>query len=82
MSSLPKSFGFVGLGAMGYPMAVQLRRKLPSSTPLTIFDLNKNALNRFYDENEGFGPINIVESAKAVTELAVSFKNLRLLLSS
>jgi 3-hydroxyisobutyrate dehydrogenase-like beta-hydroxyacid dehydrogenase len=72
MVSLPKSFGFVGLGAMGYPMATQLRRKLPSSTPLSIFDLDKAVLQRFVQEYERFGEVHIAASSREVAERAVS----------
>ncbi|KAF8576264.1 3-hydroxyisobutyrate dehydrogenase [Ramaria rubella] len=70
MTSLPKSFGFVGLGAMGYPMAVQLRRKLPVSTSLCIFDLDSAALQRFVRATGGFGETQIAGSAKEVAERA------------
>jgi 3-hydroxyisobutyrate dehydrogenase len=71
-AGLPKSFGFVGLGAMGFPMAVQLRRKLPSSTPLAIYDLNKVALQQFVQATEGCGETHIALSARDVAVRAVS----------
>ncbi|KAF8510177.1 NAD binding domain of 6-phosphogluconate dehydrogenase-domain-containing protein [Gautieria morchelliformis] len=70
MTALPKSFGFVGLGAMGFPMAVQLRRKLPSSTPLAIYDLNKVALQQFVQATEGCGERHIALSASEVAARA------------
>lgn len=36
----PMRFGWVGLGAMGYPMAGQLRRKLPRTSTLWIYDID------------------------------------------
>lgn len=72
MTPFPQSFGFVGLGAMGYPMAMQLRRKLPQTTPLSIFDLDKAALERFSQDCEGLGEIHIAESSRDVAERAVS----------
>lgn len=71
MTLFPKSFGFIGLGAMGYPMAVQLRRKLPASTPLAIYDLNEAALNQFVQATEGCGETYIAMSSREVAERAV-----------
>jgi 3-hydroxyisobutyrate dehydrogenase-like beta-hydroxyacid dehydrogenase len=31
-----ESVGFIGLGVMGYPMAVQLATKLPSETTINV----------------------------------------------
>ncbi|ETI21112.1 3-hydroxyisobutyrate dehydrogenase [Cladophialophora carrionii CBS 160.54] len=44
------SWGFIGLGAMGYPMAKNLRAKIPEGDMLTIFDLNKASLEQFTQE--------------------------------
>lgn len=75
MVSLPQSFGFIGLGAMGYPMATQLRRKLPKSTSLIIYDVNRSPLDRFFEENRAFGPIQIATSSKEVCDATVSTYN-------
>lgn len=37
---LNKSYGFIGLGAMGLPMAQNLRNALPETEKLTVFDVN------------------------------------------
>lgn len=34
-----RSIGFIGLGAMGKPMAVHLANKLPSETRIHVFDV-------------------------------------------
>ncbi|KIW64081.1 3-hydroxyisobutyrate dehydrogenase [Phialophora macrospora] len=44
------SWGFIGLGAMGYPMAKNLRAKMPEGDTLTIFDLNAASLEQFTQE--------------------------------
>jgi len=72
MTSFPQSFGFVGLGAMGYPMAVQLRRKLPCSIPLTIYDLNEAVLQKFMQATDGCGETHIAMNAREVADGAVS----------
>ena len=37
------SYAFIGLGRMGYPMAQNLRKSLPPSTELLVYDTNKSA---------------------------------------
>ncbi|KAF8510202.1 3-hydroxyisobutyrate dehydrogenase [Hysterangium stoloniferum] len=70
MASLPKRFGFVGLGAMGHPMCLQLRRKLPNTTSLAVFDIDKGAIERFVRVAEEFGATYVATSAKEVAERA------------
>ena len=38
-----ETVGFIGLGAMGYPMAEQLAEKLPMHTKLLVFDVLEDA---------------------------------------
>jgi len=42
-------FGWIGLGAMGFPMAFQLRKKMPRSCMLTIYDIDPVVSRRFVD---------------------------------
>ena len=44
------SIGFIGLGAMGFPMAKHLANKLPSETPIYVFDVAKEAMDNFCAE--------------------------------
>ncbi|KAL1642593.1 hypothetical protein SLS58_005362 [Diplodia intermedia] len=60
------AFGFIGLGAMGTPMAANLRKKLPPSTPLYIHDANPAASHAFAAAHSAHGLIHIASSAKAV----------------
>ncbi|RMD43800.1 hypothetical protein DV735_g1362, partial [Chaetothyriales sp. CBS 134920] len=63
------AWGFVGLGAMGYPMARNLRAKLPSGDSLTVFDVNEERLQQFARETApaevrfAKGPREVVESS-------------------
>ncbi|PNS18788.1 hypothetical protein CAC42_5327 [Sphaceloma murrayae] len=59
-------YGFVGLGRMGYPMAGNLRAKLPSSDTLIVHDINAEATARFKSEHKG------VEVVKSVRDVAVA----------
>ncbi|KAL5528340.1 hypothetical protein ACEPAF_7476 [Sanghuangporus sanghuang] len=45
----PKSVGFIGLGNMGWWMALNLRRALPTSTKLCIYDIVPTILENFED---------------------------------
>ncbi|KAK0612709.1 putative 3-hydroxyisobutyrate dehydrogenase [Lasiodiplodia hormozganensis] len=64
-TSMDSPFGFIGLGAMGFPMASNIRRHLPASTPLYIFDLNTAACERFVREHAPL-PVVVAQSARAV----------------
>ncbi|KAE8356012.1 6-phosphogluconate dehydrogenase [Aspergillus coremiiformis] len=46
------TWGFIGLGQMGYAMAKNLRAKIPASDTLIIRDVNENATKRFLEENQ------------------------------
>ncbi|KAF3932325.1 hypothetical protein ABW19_dt0209171 [Dactylella cylindrospora] len=73
-SNLRASWGFIGLGQMGYPMAKNLRAKIPESDTLTIYDINEAATNQFIKESNVSGPIPGtaagVRVAKNVKEVA------------
>src|SRR5277367_7095741 len=43
-------YGFVGLGQMGYPMAMNLLKKTTPQSSLSIFDVNTSSLSRFMNE--------------------------------
>ncbi|EXJ55551.1 3-hydroxyisobutyrate dehydrogenase [Cladophialophora yegresii CBS 114405] len=61
------SWGFIGLGAMGYPMAKNLRAKIPEGDVLTIFDLNKASLEQFTQEATPSGVV-VAKSPREVAE--------------
>lgn len=46
------TWGFVGLGQMGYNMARNLRAKIPASDTLIIRDVNQDAMTRFVEESQ------------------------------
>ncbi|KAF2226939.1 NAD binding domain of 6-phosphogluconate dehydrogenase-domain-containing protein [Elsinoe ampelina] len=58
-------YGFIGLGRMGYPMAGNLRAKLPSTDTLIVYDVNSDATSKFKSEHKG------VEVAPSVRDIAV-----------
>ncbi|KAJ7901803.1 NAD binding domain of 6-phosphogluconate dehydrogenase-domain-containing protein [Mycena olivaceomarginata] len=61
----PKRFGWVGLGAMGFPMATQLLQN--SSANLWIFDVDQRVLHRFASDAPD-GRVRIATSAKQVAD--------------
>jgi NAD binding domain of 6-phosphogluconate dehydrogenase len=81
MSELKGDFGFIGtlfiilifiliigIGMMGYPMALNIRRKIPTSSKLYIYDISKTAMEKFKQEASLIGPIIITTSNKQVVD--------------
>ncbi|KAB2579267.1 putative 3-hydroxyisobutyrate dehydrogenase [Lasiodiplodia theobromae] len=62
-------WGFIGLGRMGYPMARNLRAKIPKEDSLVVHDVNTTATSNFAKE---VGPqgIHVAESVREVAEKA------------
>jgi len=60
----------VGLGAMGWHMARNIRQKVDSNTILCIYDVTLPILERFVKEHESLGPIKICQSSQEVAELS------------
>ncbi|KAJ5101215.1 3-hydroxyisobutyrate dehydrogenase [Penicillium angulare] len=44
------TWGFIGLGNIGYPIALNLRKKMKSTHKLIVMDLNKEAVQRCVTE--------------------------------
>lgn len=55
---------------MGYPMASNLRKKIPKGSTLYINDVNTAVVEKFVSEHSSYGPVKIVSSAKEITEKA------------
>jgi 3-hydroxyisobutyrate/3-hydroxypropionate dehydrogenase len=53
-----------GLGNMGYGMACNMRKNMPSSQTLHIYDISSATCSRFVKENSHYGPITVESSAK------------------
>ncbi|RYO90853.1 hypothetical protein DL766_003513 [Monosporascus sp. MC13-8B] len=68
-----QTYGFIGLGQMGYQMAKNLQSKLPPSDSIQLFDINKDAMRRLSDEMQesqaGGATVRLAESVnKAAKE--------------
>ncbi|OAL33812.1 hypothetical protein AYO20_06988 [Fonsecaea nubica] len=61
------SWGFIGLGAMGYPMAKNLRAKIPEGDTMTVFDVNTAALERFSQEATPTG-VSVAKNPRELVE--------------
>ncbi|KAJ4157131.1 hypothetical protein NW754_008773 [Fusarium falciforme] len=57
-------YGVIGLGIIGYGMAANLRKKLPSSTKLHVLDINQEVIQRLINEFGSYGKIEVASSAK------------------
>jgi 3-hydroxyisobutyrate dehydrogenase len=67
-------YGFVGLGQMGYPMAMNLLRKTTPQSTMTIYDVNETSLSRFMDEAksiQGAPKVSIASTPKDLAEQSV-----------
>ncbi|KAK5160793.1 hypothetical protein LTS14_001806 [Recurvomyces mirabilis] len=62
---LDASYGFIGLGQMGYPMASNLRSKISSSDKMYIHDVNPAVTEQFAKE---IGNVEIAQSVRDVAE--------------
>ncbi|KAF5546692.1 3-hydroxyisobutyrate dehydrogenase [Fusarium napiforme] len=70
MSSPADTIAFIGLGVMGYPMAVNLVKGLGSSKSFLITDVNQEALNGFQSEVKGFGKVSVVQNGSEAAKAA------------
>jgi 3-hydroxyisobutyrate/3-hydroxypropionate dehydrogenase len=56
---------------MGFPMASNLRKKIPKESVLYVNDVNKAAVERFVKELGEIGPVKALETAKEIIEASV-----------
>jgi 3-hydroxyisobutyrate dehydrogenase len=66
--------GFVGLGAMGLPMAGHLASKLPESIQIFVFDINQASVDQLCNDH----PKRVVKcsNAKEVADKSVPIKSI------
>ncbi|WEW59152.1 NAD-binding 6-phosphogluconate dehydrogenase [Emydomyces testavorans] len=65
------TWGFIGVGQMGYPMARNLRAKIPTADTLVIYDVNRDATQRFLTEHKG-KPIEVASSPRELAEKSIT----------
>lgn len=66
------TYGFIGLGTMGYGMAQNLRSKIPKSSTLIVCEVVERRRDQFVAETEGV--IKVAHSPKEVAEHAVGHR--------
>jgi 3-hydroxyisobutyrate dehydrogenase-like beta-hydroxyacid dehydrogenase len=77
-NSLPNvTYGFIGIGVMGWGMAQNLRAKIPESSTLVICELVEARRDKFVAETKG--KITVAHSPREVAEQAVSYQVLVLI---
>ncbi|KIW13645.1 hypothetical protein PV08_08836 [Exophiala spinifera] len=64
MSSADKTIAFIGIGVMGYSMAVNLRTKLDDSYTLLICDVSETLIQKFLHQMAGQGPVEVISSGR------------------
>lgn len=64
------SYGFVGIGVMGFGMAINLRSKIPSSARFILCEINSERRDQFVEEvkSRKLGGIEVVRTPKEVAE--------------
>ena len=63
------TYGFIGIGVMGYGMATNLRAKIPKSSNFVLCEINKAQRDKFVKEHEG---VETAETPKELAQKAVS----------
>ena len=66
------TYGFIGIGQMGWGMAMNLRKKVPKTSNLLICELSESRRAQFVEEASSHGTIAVINSPKEVSEKAVS----------
>ncbi|KLU81381.1 hypothetical protein MAPG_00471, partial [Magnaporthiopsis poae ATCC 64411] len=70
------TYGFIGLGQMGYQMARNLQSKLPPSDTVRLFDINRGAMQKLAAEMKtsqiGGAAVELADSAEAASTEAAN----------
>jgi hypothetical protein len=64
------TYGFIGLGQMGYGMAQNLRRSTPQASRFIVCELDEQRRGQFIKETEG--AVEVADTPAAVAEQSVS----------
>lgn len=76
MAALPKNVGWVGLGIMGLPMAINLHRKMEKDTQFYVYDVVQANIDKLVDQGEG--RVHACSSSKEVADKSVCHASLQL----
>jgi len=56
---------------MGFPMAANLRKKIPKESVLYVNDVDTAAVERFVREHSSIGGVEVCSTAKEITDKSV-----------
>ncbi|KAJ9643671.1 hypothetical protein H2204_001816 [Knufia peltigerae] len=62
------NYGFIGIGRMGFPMALNVRAKMPSGSKLVVCDVDQSQVERFLHQSKSLGPVEAASCPKEVAE--------------
>lgn len=65
-------YGFIGIGQMGWGMAMNLRQKIPRGSEMVICEISEDRRNNFIQAAHEKGAITVASSPREVAERSVS----------
>ena len=65
-----KTYGFIGIGVMGWGMAKNLRAKMPTTSKMLLCELSQERRDQFVAETVGL--IEVAANPREVAECSVS----------
>lgn len=64
------TYGFIGIGVMGFPMAQNLRKRIPRQSKLIVCEINESALKKFLTETSPGDQLSAASTPREVAEQA------------
>lgn len=64
------TYGFIGIGVMGFPMAQNLRKRIPRQSKLVVCEINESALKKFLTETSPGDQLSAASTPREVAEQA------------
>lgn len=64
------TYGFIGIGVMGFPMAQNLRKRIPRQSRMIICEINEAAVKKFLSDTSPGDQISVASTPKEVAEQA------------
>lgn len=65
------TYGFIGLGNMGYGMAMNVRKKMPTASTLVVCELDQARRDEFCSEAQQYGQVDKADTPKEIAERSV-----------
>jgi hypothetical protein len=56
---------------MGFPMASNLRKRIPKECTLYVNDVDSIVVEKFVKEHASYGPVKVLRTAREITEYSV-----------